>query len=143
MARSMYVAEPFPSFAFFCALRADALGHVVYCLNLKTVRVGYSGYGSILKAERAVAYIAMEMNVTVIINIAVSVAQFIAYSLAAVINLMQQMVLLEKHQRAEYAGLVNGVNLVLQFSHSDGLMTLCQRLQNQQPVSCGLDPVLR
>ena len=71
----MYVAEPSPLLAsLFSALGADALGHVVYRLYLKSVRVGYGGNGGIFKTECAVTYFAMEMNVAVIINLTMSMA---------------------------------------------------------------------
>ena len=52
------------------------------------------------------------------------------------------MVILKEYKCAEYAGLVYGVNAVLQFRHCYGAVTFCQRLQYQQPVGCGLDSVL-
>ena len=143
MGHSRYVAEPFPlPAALFGALGADALGHVVYGLNLETVRIFYSRDGQFLKTERAVTYLTVEMHVAVIVHIAVCVAEFIAYALTAVINLVQQVVLLEEGEGAEYARLVNGVNGVLKFGHGDGAVAVGQRLKHQQPVSCWFYSVL-
>ena len=126
---SRYVAEPFPlSAALFGAFGADALGHIVYGLNLETVRIFYLRDGQFLKAECAVAHLAVKVHVAVIIHIAVCVAEFIAYALAAVINLVQQVMLLEEGEGTEYSRLVNGVNGVLKFGHGDGTVAVGQRL---------------
>ena len=138
----MYVAVPSPSLALFGALGADALGHVVYGLNAEAVGVGYIRNWGILQAERTVAHLAVEMYVTVIIDIAVGMAQLIAHTLAAVINLMEQVMLLEEAQRAEYAGLVNGVNGVLQLGHGDGVITVGQCLEYDKAVRGWLDAML-
>ena len=128
MAHSRYVAEPSPLFLLFGAFGADALGHVIYTLHLIAVRVGDCGYGSILQTERAVAHLAVEMYVAVIIGLTGGVAELVAHTLAAVINLVQQMVLIEKGQGAEYAGLIDRIYLILKFGHSDGAVTVSQRL---------------
>ena len=49
----------------------------------------------------------MEMNMAVIISVTLGVAQLVANAFTAVFNLMQEMVLLEKGERAEYTGLVH------------------------------------
>jgi hypothetical protein len=137
MVHSMYVAGPFPlPAALFGALGADTLGHVVYGLNQETVRIFYCRYRQFLKAERAVTYLTMEMHVAVIVHIAVCVAEFISDPLATVINLVQEVVFLEKGQGAEYARLINCVNGVLKFGHSDGTGAVGQRLKYQKPVGC-------
>ena len=137
MGHSRYVAGPFPLPAdLFGALGADALGHVVYGLNLETVRIFYCRDGQFLKAERAVADLAVEMHVVVIVHIAVCVAEFISDPLATVINLVQEVVFLEQGQGTEYARLVSGVNGVLKFGHGDGTMAVGQRLKDQQSVGC-------
>ena len=143
MAHSRYVAEPFPlSAAFFCALGADALDHVVDRFGLESVGQCYCGDGDILKAEGLVADLAVKMYVAVVIDFAVSVAEFVSDPFATVVYLMQQMVIAEQGQGAENAGLVNGVNGVLELGHSDGTMAVSQRLEYQQAVRCGLDAVL-
>ena len=143
MGHSRYVAGPFPlPAALFGALGADALGHVVYGLNLETVRIFYCRDGQFLKAERAVTDLAVEMHVAVIIHIAVCVAEFISDPLATVINLVQEVVFLEQGQGTEYARLVNGVNCVLKFGHGDGTVAVGQRLKYQQPVCCWFYSVL-
>lgn len=137
MGHSRYVAGPFPlPAALFGAFGADALGHIVYGLNLETVRIFYLRDGQFLKAEGAVADLAMKMYVAVIIHIAVGVAEFVSDPFAAVIDLMQEVVFLEQGQGAEYARLVNGVNGVLKFGHGDGTVAVSQRLKHQQPVGC-------
>lgn len=103
------------SVAFADTFRADSLCHVVDALHLETVRVIHLGYGQLFKTECAVAHFTVKMHVTVIINPAMGMAQLVSHTLAAVIDLMQQMVLLEKHQSTEYARLIDGVNLILQF----------------------------
>lgn len=143
MAHSRYVAEPFPlSAALFGTFGADALGHIVYGLNLEAVRIFYLRDGQFLKAEGAVADLAVKMHVAVIIHIAVGVAEFVSDSFTAVINLVQQVVLLEEGEGAENARLVNGVNSVLKLGHGDGTVAVGQRLKYQQPVGRGLDSVL-
>ena len=127
--------------AFTGAFRADALYHIVYSLRTETVRQLYNRNRYILQAECAVAGFAVEMDVTVIVNIACGMTELISDPITAVINLMQKMVLIEESQGAEYAGLVNGVYLVLQLSHSYWPMTIRQRLKYQQPVGRGLDSV--
>ena len=137
MVHSMYVAGPFPlPAALFGAVGADALGHVVYGLNLETVRIFYCRDGQFLKAERAVADLAVEMHVGVIVHTPVCVAEFISDPLATVINLVQEVVFLEQGQGTEYARLVNGVNCVLKFGHGDGTVAVGQRLKYQKPVGC-------
>jgi len=132
MVHSRYVAEPFPlSAALFGAFGADALCHVVYGLNLETVRIFYLRNGQFLKAEGAVAHLAVKVYVAVIIHIAMGVAEFIAYALAAVIYLMQKVMLLEQGEGAEYAGLVNCVDGVLKLRHGDGTVAVGQRLEYQ------------
>ena len=138
----MYVAGPSPSLAFFGALGADALGHIVYGLNAESVRVGYIRNWGILQAEGTVAYLTMEMDVAVIIGLTMGMAELVAYALTAVINLMQQVMVLEEAERAEYAGLVNGVNGVLQLGHGDGVMAVGQRLEYDKAVCRGLDAML-
>lgn len=143
MGHSRYVAGPFPLPAtLFGTVRADALGHVVYGLNLETVRIFYCRYGQFLKAERAVADLAVEMHVAVIVHIAVCVAEFVSDPLATVINLVQEVVFLEQGQGTEYARLVNCVNGVLKFGHGDGTVAVGQRLKYQQPVCCWFYSVL-
>ena len=96
MVRNRYVAEPSPlSATLFGAVWAYALGHVVYGLYMESFGIVHCGNGGVFKAECAVTHFAMEMNVAVIICVAVGVAQLVAYALAAVINLMEQVVLLE------------------------------------------------
>ena len=143
MGHSRYVAEPFAlSAVFFGALGADALDHVVYGLGLETVGQCDCGDGDFLKAEGLVADFAVEMDVAVVIDLAVCVAEFVSDPFATVVYLVQQMVVAEQGQGAEYAGLVNGVNGVLELGHSDGTMAVSQRLEYQQAVRCGLDAVL-
>ena len=113
---------------FAGTLRTDTLGHVVSGLNMESVRKFYHRNRNLLKAECAVADFTVEMYVAVIVNITFGVTQFIADPLAAVINLMQKVVLLEQRKGAEYAGLVYGVNLILQLGHSNRVMTVCQSL---------------
>ena len=125
--------------AFAGTLGADALGHIVNGLNLESIRIFYIGNRQLLKAECAVTDLAVEMYVTVIINIAGGVAEFVSDSLTAVINLVQQMVVPEQGKGTEYARFVYGVNLVLQLGHSDGMVAVCQCLKYQKTVGGGLD----
>ena len=151
MAHSMYVAEPSPlvvvmgvgCLAFAGAFRADAFYHEVGGLSNESLGQVYCRNRNLLQTECAVARLAMEMYVTVVIGLTGGVAELVAHTFAAVINLMQQMVLLKEGEGAEYAGLVNGVNLILQLRHGNGAVTLSQRLQHQQPVSSRLDAMLR
>jgi len=85
---------------------ADALDHIVDGFGLETVGQCYSGDGDLLKAEGAVADFAVEMHVAVIIDITVSVAEFVSDPFTAVIDLVEQMVVAEEGQGTEYAGLV-------------------------------------
>ena len=124
------------------AFRADAFYHVVGGLCHESLGQVYCRNGDILQTECAVARLAVEMYVAVVIGLTGGMAELVAHTLAAVINLVQQMILIEKGQGAEYAGLVNRVNLILKFGHSDGAVTLSQRLKYQQPVCRGLYPVL-
>ena len=143
MAHSRYVAEPFPlSAAFFCALGADALDHVVDGFGLEAVGQCDCGDGDILKAEGLVADLAMEMHVAVIIDFAVSVTEFVSDPFAAVIYLMKKVMLLEECEGAEYARLVNGIDDVLKLGHGDGTVAVGQRLEYQQPVGRGFYSVL-
>ena len=124
------------------ALGADAFDHIVHRFGLETVGECDCGNWDILEAEGLVADFAVEMYVTVIIYVAVSVAEFVSDPFAAVVNLMQQMVVAEQCQSAEYPGLIDGVDLVLQLGHSDGVVDIGQRFKHQQPIGCGLDTVL-
>lgn len=128
--------------AFGGALGADALNHIIDGLGAEAIGQIYGWNRNILKAEGTVACFAMKMHVAVVINIAVSVAKFVSDTLAAVINLVQEMVLIEQGESAEYAGFINGVNGILKFRHSNGAVAVSQRFKNQQPVGCGLDTVL-
>ena len=116
------------SVAFADTFRADSLCHVVDALHLETVWVIHLGYGQLFKTECAVTGLTVKMYVTVIINISVRTAEFVTDTLAAVINLMEQVLLLEKHQSTEYARLINGVNTVLQLRHGDRVVKSGQRL---------------
>ena len=115
---------------------------VVDALDAEAVRIADDGDGHVLEAESPPARLAVEMDVTVIVNIAGGVTELITDAVTAVIDLMEQMVLIEEGQGAEYAGLVNGVNPVLQLGHSDGPVAVSQSLKHQQPVGRGLDSVL-
>ena len=121
---SLMVVMGMDSVAFAGAFRADSLGHVVYALHPEPFWVLHLWNGQFLKAEGAVTDLAVEMNVTVIVNIAMGMAEFVSDTLAAVINLMKQVFLLEKHQSTEYTRLINRVNLILQLGHSDGVVKL-------------------
>ena len=111
----MYVAEPFPlmvvmgvgCLAFAGALRADAFYHEVDGLCHESLWQVNCRNRNLLQAECAVANLAMEMHVAVVIGLTGGMAELVANTLAAVINLVQQMVLIKKGQGAEYAGLVN------------------------------------
>lgn len=114
--------------AFAGTFRADTLGHVVYALHPETFGVIHLGYRLLFKTECAVTGLTVKMYVAVIINIPVRTAEFVTDTLAAVINLMEQVLLLEKHQSTEYARLINGVNTVLQLRHGDRVVKSGQRL---------------
>ena len=126
---------------FAGAFGADALDHVVECLGPEAVGQRNCGDGDFLKAEGAVADFAMEMHVAVIIDITVSVAEFVSDPFTAVIDLVEQMAVAEQGKGAEYAGFVNGVNGILQLRHSDGVVAVSQCLKYQQTVCCRLDTV--
>ena len=143
MAHSRYVAEPFPLFAvLFGAVWADTLGHVVYGFYLESGGIVHLWYREVLQTECAVTHLTMEMYVAVIICVAMGVAQLIAYALATVINLMEQVVLLKECECAEYTRLINGINLVLQLGHSDWAVHIGQGLKHQKTVGSGLDAML-
>jgi hypothetical protein len=114
--------------AFAGTFRADSLGHVVYALHPETFGVIHLGYRLLFKTECTVAYLTVKMHVAVIVNIAMGMTELVSYTLTAVINLMQKMALLEKHQSTEYARLVDGVNTVLQLRHGDRVVKSGQRL---------------
>ena len=76
------------SVTFACAFRAYALRHIVYALHLETFGVVHCWYGRIFKTECAVTHLTVKMHVTVIINIAMGMAQFVAHTLTTVINLV-------------------------------------------------------
>ncbi len=101
---------------FFCALRAEALGHVVDARQLVTLGQLDAGYGDVIDAERAVAGFAVEVYVLVVIVLVAVVAQaeFVAHAVTAVLDDMYQVVLTEQRQGSEYTRLVNRQNLVLQ-----------------------------
>jgi hypothetical protein len=150
MGRNMYVAVPCSSVmvmsvygpALGGAVGADALDHIIDGLAPETVGQLYGRNVNLLEAEGSVARFAVKMHVAVIVHIAGGVAEFVSDPFAAVINLVQEMILVEKGEGAENTRFVYGVNLVLQLGNCDGPMTVSQRFKHQQTVCSGLDPVL-
>ena len=137
----MYVPEWLLTF-FDGAFRADALGHIVNALHEETVREFHLRDRNLPKAESAVAHLAVEMHVTVIIGLPLGVTELIADAIATVIDPVEQMVLIEKSQSTENSGLVNRVKTLLQLRHGDWALTPGKCLEHQQPVGRRLDPVL-
>ena len=111
MEHSMYEAEPLScqlsvkwlEGTLSCTLGANTFSHIVYRLYLIACRVLDFRYGQFLKTECAVANLTVKMYVPVIISVTLGVAQLVANAFTAVFNLMQEMVLLEKGERTEYA----------------------------------------
>jgi hypothetical protein len=77
--------------------RAQPLSHVVNTCQFVAGGQLYSGNGDIGKAESAVAMLAVEVGVLVVIldMAVVAVAQFVAYAVAAILNDVYQVVLSE------------------------------------------------
>jgi hypothetical protein len=81
--------------AFSGAIGADSLDHVIDGFGLETIGQLYVWNGGLLQAEGAVTDLTVKMHVAVIVNIAGGVAEFVSDSLTAVVNLVQEMVLVE------------------------------------------------
>ena len=102
---------------FPCTLRTQSLGHIVDAMELVALGKMNSRNGSLGYAERALAPFAEEvyMLVVVVLMSVVAVAQLVAYTVGTILDDMHQMVLAEQRQSPEYARLVNGQDLILQF----------------------------
>lgn len=88
---------------------AQPLSHIVNTCQFVAGRQLYSGDGGIGKAECAVAVLAVEVGVLVVIldMAIVTVAQFVAYAVATILNDVYQMVLSEQRKCPEDARFVN------------------------------------
>ena len=85
--------------------RAQPLSHVVDTCQFVAGRQLYSGNGYIGKAESAVAMLAVEVGVLVVIldMAVVAVAQFVAYAVAAILNDVYQVMFSEQRKCPEDA----------------------------------------
>ena len=81
------------------------------------------------------------MDILVVLMV-VAMAEFIAYTLAATLDDMHEVVLTEKCQGAEDVRLVDAQDLIFQFRQGDGMQCLHQFLQHDDTVSRRLDAVL-
>lgn len=104
------------------AVGADALDHVIDGSHLESLGKGNDGNGRVVETESAVALLAEEMGVQVVVLIVVvlTAAQLVAHVALAVLHVVHQMVVAEELQRAEDARLVDGEDLVLQVLHRHG-----------------------
>ena len=94
------------------AFRAEPLHHAVDFLDLKILGEGNAGRCYVLDAERLVAGCAGEVNVGGVVRRAAG-AEAIELGTAAVVHLVEDVVLLEEGQCPEEGGFVHGVQSFL------------------------------
>ena len=92
-------------YSFFIAFRADALYHEIHRSLLKAFRQFYLRNSDMFQTVSLSTLLAVEMHMQVIVRLSIMTAttQFIAHSVATILNDMHQMVLLKQSQGAEHA----------------------------------------
>ena len=98
-------------------------------------------HGDIFHTEGPVTFLTVEMGVevAVMVILLVAVADFVLYIVAAVLDGVDKMSLLEGCQGSEDVGLVDRVDLRLQFRHGHGAPGLGQTPGYQNPVGSQAD----
>lgn len=99
----------------FFAFRTDALDDVVHGGHLIAVGQGDEGHFGIVEAESAMALLAIEVWVLVVVDVVVvAAAQFVAHAVASVFDDMHQVLLAEGSERAEHVRLVDAQYFVFE-----------------------------
>ena len=100
-----------------CALWAEPLYHIVDAGHQVAVGQADGRDGRGWQAECALATLAKEVYVLVVVllMVVVAVAQLVAHAVAAILNNMDKVMLAEERQGPEHTALVNRQNLVFQF----------------------------
>ena len=98
------------------AFRTQTFYHIVDACQTVALGQRDGGDGGVVQTEGAVAALAVEVYVLVVVlGVAVvAVAQLVAHAVAAVLDDVYQMVLAEQRQHPEYARLVYRQDLVFQ-----------------------------
>ena len=97
-----------------------------------------------METEDAVATLAVEMHMRVVVLavvVVVGLAQLILHPTIAILQLVHQAVLAEDDEGAEDAALVDGDNALLQFRQRCGMLRCRQGLHHDDAVGRGLDAV--
>ena len=91
--------------------RTHTLYHIIDASPLESPRKGDRRYGGFMKAECALAYLAeeMHMNIVVLSVVTVAATEFVSDPVPAILDDMDQVVLLESREASEYGGLVERV----------------------------------
>ena len=121
------------------AFRTDSLHEIIACPGIVALGQDHGWYMDVVKAEGPVASLAIEMYVGVLVVIrVVAEAQFVPDSFHA-FDGMDEMMLLECVQAAEYSGLVDRPYTVLQLHQAQRPARIVKRLGHQQAVCGNLD----
>lgn len=122
----------FPQYVF-CTVGAKALDHIVDGIHLESLRQVDLGDSRFVEAEGTVAELAIEVGVLVVNGaFVVAVADFVFQHAAAVLDGVDEVVLLEQGERAEYGAAVGRLHAVFQFAQRKRLPGLLQLLVDEQ-----------
>ena len=93
-----------------------------------------------MQAERALAALAIEMHVRVVmVHMIMAVAQFISHPFAPILNDMHQFMAFKLGQCPEHTRLVDGQYHILQLLDRQWAVSLCQSARHHYAVGSGLD----
>ena len=120
-------------------LGADAFDQIVGRMHHKANGQRYGRHWQMVEAESALALFTEEMHMQVIIYIMMAtMTQFIAHSIASILDDMYQMAITEERQCAEYSRLIDSHNLVLQLSERQWPSCCVESLKHKNTISSGL-----
>ena len=106
------------SVQILCTVGTDALDHIVDALKPIAIGEDDGGDGGVAQAEGAMAALAIEVHMLVVVAVVtvVTMTKLIAHAVATVLDDVHQVVLAEKGERTKDARLIDGQDLVFQFA---------------------------
>lgn len=126
------------------AVGTDSLDEVVETRSFVALGQGDDGYGDVPKTERAMAALAMEVGMLVIVLVvAVALTELVVYAFAAALDDVNQVLVAEKGEDTEDAGAVQCQQPLLQFCQRERTVAVGQGARHEQTVGCGSDVVVK
>ena len=121
---------------------AKAFQHEVGTLDLVVIGQVDFGDGQVFQAGGLSAALAVEMYMQVVVRgMVVAVAKFVACAFS-VFQDVNQVLFLEKHQRAENSRLVDAADVVFEFGHRQRTASLGQGFRHDDSIGRWSDAVL-